>query len=943
MIFLPLSVVAAAVNTTGTPACTVSLVGQQLTLAFSGLKGAQGDTGSSVDYPFTIVNNLTTDDATQALSAAQGVVLEGEITQLEAKVDDLSTGKFYGFFTDASSLPDDAELPGYAYVGVVAPYAIYNFKDGAWADSGAVIKDPVTRQYPTVSAMKADDSIRVGELVQTMGYYSKGDGGGAFYSITASGTQDVGLCHELGNGNFANLVVVDKVFRMKQMGINGTAKQTRLATAIYPWLTVAKMQELNANYDANTTAETYALQYLVSNLRNYSTILLDGEAYYLTETIHLRSWITISGLKQKDFNAFGGRSQKPDTSDTVGYYDISTMMIITPNKPMFDTGDGANIQLFILRDFTAVGTFGKTGYNGQTPGDFLKLTCGATNWTMQNLCITNFANALNNNEYFCYWFFFDMLYVSNMKDNGLLLKAGSWQINAGTILNSRLFHCGQDESNGSLSDLLLSVPGDRGNCIYVGGSGILIKNVDLSHSPVGVFVQSYGVVEVDGTYSESLKGLCVVYEDNAGPYIRNNHYNVTYAEGHIKHKVAFIADIYGGVFYGPMQNGGRAFLNKKGVNIATNNITTTKNIGLGFETKGYDALEVRFKLAKLHNGEANSMSSIRIAPIRPGRGISGTFGINMDTPAIAPNRGGGIFNANTKPASSENGCSYVVVLPPGTFTIASNTLHIPYGTQDIDEIFQITQKFKIWNVNTEYTLVDSGSDYTANIGGYNNNVFGYLALSFSTQSAPFNVVFSSAVELYDSDATYNYYKFTISRASCAFWSEWIFASIGVTKDPGDGYDIDLLSISPCVPVVPNNRILISNYPGEINPFVDSINGKPCHCLATCPDGFELFYKGIKFTVFNKQAYTRDGFRYVYSLPADASDGEKVWVDVSGSGAGTKYIAIDGVWVAPGTKVSGTTRPTLPATAIGFRFFDETISKPIWWTGTAWVDATGATV
>ena len=74
-------------NTTGTPSCAVSLVGQELHLDFSGLKGAQGNTGSSVDYPFTIVNNLTTDDATQALSAAQGVVLDGKVSQLEAKID----------------------------------------------------------------------------------------------------------------------------------------------------------------------------------------------------------------------------------------------------------------------------------------------------------------------------------------------------------------------------------------------------------------------------------------------------------------------------------------------------------------------------------------------------------------------------------------------------------------------------------------------------------------------------------------------------------------------------------------------------------------------------------------------------------------------------------------------------------------------------------------
>ena len=81
------SVLVTVDNTTGSPACTVSLVGQELHLDFTGLKGAQGDTGSSVDYPFTIVNNLTTNDATQALSAAQGVVLDGKITQLEQELN----------------------------------------------------------------------------------------------------------------------------------------------------------------------------------------------------------------------------------------------------------------------------------------------------------------------------------------------------------------------------------------------------------------------------------------------------------------------------------------------------------------------------------------------------------------------------------------------------------------------------------------------------------------------------------------------------------------------------------------------------------------------------------------------------------------------------------------------------------------------------------------
>ena len=55
-------------------------------------QGLQGNTGSSVEYPYELVNNLTTNDATKGLSAAQGKVLKDELTQLEAEVDDLEDG-----------------------------------------------------------------------------------------------------------------------------------------------------------------------------------------------------------------------------------------------------------------------------------------------------------------------------------------------------------------------------------------------------------------------------------------------------------------------------------------------------------------------------------------------------------------------------------------------------------------------------------------------------------------------------------------------------------------------------------------------------------------------------------------------------------------------------------------------------------------------------------
>jgi len=108
--------------TTGTPSGTASVSGSTMNLSFSGIKGEKGDTGatgatgakgdtgaqgpkgekgdtgatgpqgpqgntgSSVDYPFELANNLTTDDPTIGLSAAQGVVLDGKISQLRQEV-----------------------------------------------------------------------------------------------------------------------------------------------------------------------------------------------------------------------------------------------------------------------------------------------------------------------------------------------------------------------------------------------------------------------------------------------------------------------------------------------------------------------------------------------------------------------------------------------------------------------------------------------------------------------------------------------------------------------------------------------------------------------------------------------------------------------------------------------------------------------------------------
>ena len=116
------SVVVTVDNTSGTPQCTASLNAGVLTLAFTGLKGAQGNPGSSVDYPFTLVNNLTTNDPDQALTAAMGFQLESEITQLEQEMGGFS-GKQYTSSDFENTLYDDngTWMQSPTYTGYIIP------------------------------------------------------------------------------------------------------------------------------------------------------------------------------------------------------------------------------------------------------------------------------------------------------------------------------------------------------------------------------------------------------------------------------------------------------------------------------------------------------------------------------------------------------------------------------------------------------------------------------------------------------------------------------------------------------------------------------------------------------------------------------------------------------------------------------------------------------
>lgn len=356
--------------------------------------------------------------------------------------------------------------------------------------------------YASLQELKADRSA--GGSVSTLGYYKANDGGGGQYYISSEGCEDGGSCVKLDNGLYAHLIY-DRVYKLKQWGITGE-KAIRKVFDVYPFLTLKDIRKINPEFDKNTTAETYIIQYLLCKSKNYYTILLDGDAYYINHTLHLKSFMTIEGLKQNDFNNFGGNIGMPGSGDTIGHYDTSSVFMMVPDKPLFDTGDGEVIQVVGLRNFFAGGVFGGKGFKGKYPGDFLKITCTTTNLEMDNLSIQRFANAVNNNGHEVIWSNFNRLYVNRMVNNGLFLQTdGSHQINCCRISNSRFYRCGMHYEGDKIVDNTDKKPMlERNNCILIGGSGNTIRDVDVSHSNIGIFLQSYSKVIVDGTYSESV-------------------------------------------------------------------------------------------------------------------------------------------------------------------------------------------------------------------------------------------------------------------------------------------------------------------------------------------------------------------------------------------------------------------------------------------------------
>lgn len=191
-------------NNTGTPSATGSVSGSTLTLDFKNLKGAQGDvgdtpdisigvvstlpsgstatasisgtaaapvlnlgiptgpqgnTGSSVAYPYELVNNLTTNDATKGLSAAQGKAIKDLINTVAYNVQTIIDN-----------------LANIAYVGAVPTYEDMGVVSPTWAVTTDLTNYTMAQDISSVvrnrsynNTLVPDDGYRIGTATVTMG------------------------------------------------------------------------------------------------------------------------------------------------------------------------------------------------------------------------------------------------------------------------------------------------------------------------------------------------------------------------------------------------------------------------------------------------------------------------------------------------------------------------------------------------------------------------------------------------------------------------------------------------------------------------------------------------------------------------------------------------------------------------------------------------------
>lgn len=179
------------------------------------------------------------------------------------KIKKIKVKKSDGTFTDYLPLGSDAE-----YIDL---------------ENGNNLQEEInhiTKSYDNIAAMKADTTLKAGDICQTLGYYEINDGGGAKYRITTLNgnnyENNANFYHTLNNNLYASIIQNDDGYlNIKQFGAKANGEDD----------------------------DTDILQKVIDKVRNdfqtkkslgvIKTIILPGGSYKITRTIVVSPFVKI--------------------------------------------------------------------------------------------------------------------------------------------------------------------------------------------------------------------------------------------------------------------------------------------------------------------------------------------------------------------------------------------------------------------------------------------------------------------------------------------------------------------------------------------------------------------------------------------------------------------------------------------------------------------------
>ena len=241
----------ATVSITGTTDSPVLNIGIP-----TGATGAQGNTGSSVDYPYELVNNVTTNDATKGLSAAQGKVLDEKISQLGLKV-----------FDDELTFTPEWARPGkyLGTTGVIYPSSAWSISAPFVLAKGLSINVRTEGSGATIIAETTDGTSYTPLVIAP-----SGTTGIHTYTYTATEDKTIAISPKIGQNNVEIYFTGEGLLSQIDYDVNGdtrvltgtaTGKKTLEQPILEGDIIESIVNEGNTRIQLNRADGTYKLVY----------------------------------------------------------------------------------------------------------------------------------------------------------------------------------------------------------------------------------------------------------------------------------------------------------------------------------------------------------------------------------------------------------------------------------------------------------------------------------------------------------------------------------------------------------------------------------------------------------------------------------------------------------------------------------------------------------